>query len=560
MNMNMKTAMDRVPSIPELDSHSDSPNDNHDDRDPDEKTLAGEYIPRGDEPLPSFTKVPELIDDFIRNYLASKGMLASLGTFQNEWYDFLQKGKLTEEDVTLVPDVYQKTIELQESLTKLRMDLHHANQIALDAQTIQEKLRRERDFHRMHHSRVVQEKAKLAADIKRLKDLSATYEPELKQLRHKYEVAIKEKMLLKLERDKLLAKVSQASKEQAKDPPSSPPKPLAEPLDPSPASKPIPSINHQPPLSDPRDNPFTKMDLPTAKIDGYLRVRTIKVHDLAVSAIKFHPKKMIFATVSDDKTWKMWSFPSCELIMSGRGHRDWIGGCDFHPRGAHLATASGDSTIKLWDFTKGLVTLTLSDHRQAVWSCSFHDNGDLLASGSQDSTVKLWDVSTGRCKTTLKSHSDSVCSVAWQPYSNLLVTTSADKHVCLWDARTNLCLRTLTGHQATISCVTFAMKGQQFATCDTLGIVKVWDARNMIEAVTVPCGPSGANYVAFDPSGSVLAVASDDGFCRILDLSDAAVGMHEQDAHEESVQGIAFDRTAESLVTVGSDGSVRIFQ
>ena len=48
-----------------------------------------------------------------------------------------------------------------------------------------------------------------------------------------------------------------------------------------------------------------------------------------------------------------------------------------------------------------------------------------------------------------------------------------------------------------------------------MGIVKVWDARNMKERVTVPCGPSGANFVSFDPSGNVLAVASDDGFCRM---------------------------------------------
>ena len=59
----------------------------------------------------------------------------------------------------------------------------------------------------MHHKRVVQEKNKLISDIKRLKKHYENYEPTLKQLQHKYEIAMKEKMLTKLERDRLATKV-----------------------------------------------------------------------------------------------------------------------------------------------------------------------------------------------------------------------------------------------------------------------------------------------------------------------------------------------------------------
>ena len=59
----------------------------------------------------------------------------------------------------------------------------------------------------MHHQRVAQEKNKLISDIKRLKKHYEHYEPTLKQLQHKYEVVMKEKMLMKLERDRLSAQV-----------------------------------------------------------------------------------------------------------------------------------------------------------------------------------------------------------------------------------------------------------------------------------------------------------------------------------------------------------------
>lgn len=54
--------------------------------------------------------------------------------------------------------------------------------------------------------------------------------------------------------------------------------------------------------------------------------------------------------MSDDETWKVWSVPNCDLLMSGEGHRDWVSGVAFHPHGTMLATSSGDNTVKIWDF------------------------------------------------------------------------------------------------------------------------------------------------------------------------------------------------------------------
>ena len=65
-------------------------------------------------------------------------------------------------------------------------------------------MRKERDFHKMHHHRVQQEKKKLNLDIEKLNNLHKQYELKYQELSQKYEAAMKEKMLLKLERDRLL--------------------------------------------------------------------------------------------------------------------------------------------------------------------------------------------------------------------------------------------------------------------------------------------------------------------------------------------------------------------
>jgi WD40 repeat protein len=77
--------------------------------------------------------------------------------------------------------------------------------------------------------------------------------------------------------------------------------------------------------------------------------------------VKFHPKKMIIATVSDDKSWKMWAFPSGELIMSGEGHKDWIADCDFHPRYVARTT-----TNNLWTINNGVAEARTWQQRRGM--------------------------------------------------------------------------------------------------------------------------------------------------------------------------------------------------
>jgi predicted nuclease with TOPRIM domain len=69
-------------------------------------------------------------------------------------------------------------------------------------------LRKERDFHRMHHKRVVQEKNKLIKDLRRLRDHYRHFEPALQETKDKYERLMREKSMLKLDRDKLGTKVT----------------------------------------------------------------------------------------------------------------------------------------------------------------------------------------------------------------------------------------------------------------------------------------------------------------------------------------------------------------
>ncbi|XP_039188759.1 sperm-associated antigen 16 protein isoform X4 [Crotalus tigris] len=495
----------------------------------------------------SLSETPEIVDDFLCNFLIRMGMNRTLDCFQTEWYELMQRGMLEPKDVGFVPDAYTCNQHLERENIYLKKEMENykfaaRTNIVLSGGTMQVschsvrgslvprlsclesallstqhlsvlitslwhhigcqwtvrgldlektkellcafkakdallKMQRERDFHRMHHKRVVQEKNRLINDIKRLKTHYALYEPMLRQLNEKYEILLREKMLTSLERDKAVGQITglQATLQSLEsgnnihipvmkvghwcDREAGLEGPSQRALREAKEQKVHSDVNAHDSTKDPAKqmskkypadsefpegiqvNPYlacAKKCVRPLKSGIYRLSNTLKVHDLAVTCLALHPRKDIVVTGSDDHLWKMWAFPNGNIIVKGEGHTDWISGCCFHPSGSKLVTSSGDKTVRVWDFTKGGCILTLEGHSYAVLDCSWHSCGDFVASASMDETSKVWDLKSERCRYTLRGHKDSVNSIEFFPFSNIILTSSADKTLSLWDARMDL--------------------------------------------------------------------------------------------------------------------------
>lgn len=90
--------------------------------------------------------------------------------------------------------------------------------------------------------------------------------------------------------------------------------------------------------------------------------KTFKGHLMGVTGLSYNTEKKILATCSDDSTWKLWSIPNGDLIMSGEGHEDWASGVSFHPDNQFIATSSGDGTVKVWDILQAKCAITYNEH------------------------------------------------------------------------------------------------------------------------------------------------------------------------------------------------------
>ena len=64
-------------------------------------------------PLLSLTHTqPEVVEDFVRNFLVENGLLATAECFQTEWYQLVAQGKLEPHETQLLPDVYAQYVNL----------------------------------------------------------------------------------------------------------------------------------------------------------------------------------------------------------------------------------------------------------------------------------------------------------------------------------------------------------------------------------------------------------------------------------------------------------------
>jgi len=580
----------------------------------------------------SVTSLPGSADDFIRNFLIRSRMYRSLDAFNTEFYELKARRALPGEDLLRVPDAYSANAKLEEDISRLRMELASAQELSAKAQGTWERFRKERDFHRMHHRRVVQEKNKLIVDLRRLKAHYDKYEPTLAELRTKYELAMKEKANARMERDRVAARclsleaslrsgaamdsssISQQQQQQQGSPVTGRSslvggsgaaavaglsrRPAAGAAAPTALSSaralPVPSRSGAPPhhshgsttaasttsspfqLKSEKDavlpldadvvNPYLDLVFEPAHADSYRLTGTVRAHSAAVSSLAFHPTKAVFATTSDDMSWRLWGVSGAggaELIMNGEGHRTWLSGCDFHPGGTLLATCGGEGTVKLWSLTSAACTATLSDHVQPVWGVSWHYSGDFLVSAGMDHSAKLWDVTRGRVRQSFRGHVDSVNAAVFQPFSSLLATASGDKTVSVWDSRSGLCIQSFYGHTNAVKDVVWNLRGDTLASCDGDGSVRVWDVRMVVERASASVGRQCIQGLCMDRSGVVIATACDDGVIRVFDAGGSGVGglglLSSLRGHEDSAQAVAFDPSAQYLLSASRDATVRIW-
>ncbi|MCQ2817169.1 MAG: hypothetical protein MJ252_07880 [archaeon] len=506
----------------------------------------------------------ERIDVFIKNYLMKFDMEKSLKVFEQEFYEKLSKKEILLEDIGDVPQIYIESEEIQKKIGSLQKDLDSAKISAAEAKSHYIILNRTKENEKIRHRRVQQEKQLLIKEIEKLKKVYENDKKIYEDLDKKYK-SVTEKTVfidsrivrerqavdnLDIQVGKLQKALDDLKKTKQTEPETKDANLIKEEL------KGNKIISWTPFPNPPTDLPdFSAINPPSNRMTVF---KSFPGHLSGVTSIDFHPKKAIIATASDDKTWKLWKFPTGELLMHGEGHSDWISGVAFHPDGILLGTCGGDATIKIWNILKEKCVHTIIDHADPVWKIKFNYSGEFLLTACMDHTIRLFDLNNYKARISYRAHVDSVNAINFLYMSNSFVSASADKTVSLWDIRSNICTQTFYGHNNAVNCAMATPNGDIIASCDADGVVKFWDVRMIREIGSYEECKQSANCLCFDKSGTVLAVGYDDNNIRIFPTGKKSDVVFK--GHDDAVLDLMYDPNNMSLLSASADRSFKIWQ
>lgn len=249
---------------------------------------------------------------------------------KKEWFKRKTESKIDPATIPKVPEVYIQNLRMHAQLDLMRKELDTAKIEAEKAETTGKKLYKQRDLKKIHHRRVQQEKDKLNAEIEKLKEVYERHQTKFKELSSKYEALRTEKMLLDFQRKGINARCEQLEKNKKRLDEALKSQQEKDDFENKAQEETTKKVDDEKKVQKPmKESTPIPDEIPNPSIDKHfdplnisLTVsRSRKGHMLGVSSIAISPKKDIFATASDDSTWKLWTLPQGDLIMCGEGHQ-----------------------------------------------------------------------------------------------------------------------------------------------------------------------------------------------------------------------------------------------
>jgi WD40 repeat protein len=333
----------------------------------------------------------------------------------------------------------------------------------------------------------------------------------------------------------------------------------------------------------------------------------------AIYSTAFSPDSRTLAVGRQNGKTEIWDILSRRRTNVLRKHTNNVNGLAFSPDGKYLATGSWDNTVGLWDTATWKMVKRFIGHTNQVTSVAFSPGGKLLASGGNDQ-VKLWDpanreenprraiefngdlyypinltFSAGsnllECELNRKtkelvlwnldthqrksfgSSSNLGRVTALSPHDKSLAIGTDDGTVILWNIaagviRDSLQFDTRSGGQNVVA-MALSPDGRTLAVeSGDPALVTLWDVASRKQIGRFQHS-NAAEGMAFSPDGSVLAVASWQGYVYLWDLTVSLMPRPRELprfwAHAKPVTDVAFSPDSKTLATSSEDKTIKLW-
>ena len=165
-------------------------------------------------------------------------------------------------------------------------------------------------------------------------------------------------------------------------------------------------------------------------------------HRDAVNDIAFSPNGNLLASVSDDKSVRVWrregdgTFGTSPMVLVK--HEERIRSLAFASDGYSLLTVSDDATAIVWQLDSDAPeknATVLVGHESAIHVGEFSDDGGWVITGSDDGTVRLWDQQSDNPSATvviMHQFDDPVRAIELVDESRTLIAGTRSGEIFVW--------------------------------------------------------------------------------------------------------------------------------
>ncbi|HSL46808.1 MAG TPA: WD40 repeat domain-containing protein [Anaerolineales bacterium] len=290
-----------------------------------------------------------------------------------------------------------------------------------------------------------------------------------------------------------------------------------------------------------------------------------------VRSLALSPDGSFLASAADSAI-RIRDVASGDVITLLEGHTHIVWDVAFSPDGQMLASVSSDKTARIWNWHTG-DQLKSIDFPGEVVNVSFSPHGEVLAVGgvdemqSQIQHASIWIFATDSWE-LLKKFPEylSIGAMAYSPDNSTLIGGGTSRNVQAWSTSVNDLLFTLNhAHQVTHAAISPDSSTAATATCAavvntecTEGSVWLWDLATGRLKKKLNGFSSPVQGVEFSPDGSFLIAAGRDGTLRVFATSDYEPWFEVTAPGEIST--MAFSPDGRLLATGSLDGEIQLWR
>ncbi len=181
------------------------------------------------------------------------------------------------------------------------------------------------------------------------------------------------------------------------------------------------------------------------------------------------------------------------------GHNGAVFGVAFRPDGKVLASVSADRTLKLWDVATGARLDTRPESQKDLYAVAWSPDGTRVAAGGVDNRIRVWKVSPSAVEGTNPiafsqfAHDGTILRIAWSADGKWILSGADDATVRVFDA-SNLSQKVTFPKQSDWpSALSFAQNGAIAIIGRLDGTIGFYDALERQGAVAPQAGADGSS-------------------------------------------------------------------